>query len=134
MITSEVDTDREPSLTQLVTGILHDTEELMTQQLQLVKVEVKNDLHRYIRATIPMIAGAFAGVIGAIVLAFAIAHALLAIWPTLPVWAAYAIVGGGLALAGTLVVVKCANQFAAVKLLDQTAAGVKENIQWKTKS
>ena len=133
MIT-EVNTDRDPSLTQLVTGIFHDTEELLTQQIHLVKVEVKNDLHRYIRALIPMIAGAFAGVIGAIVLAFAVAHVLLAIWPALPIWAAYGIVGGGLALAGTLVVVKCANQFAAVKLLDQSAAGVKENIQWKTKN
>jgi len=134
MTNSQVDTGRDASLTQLVTGIINDTEELLKQQLHLVKVEVKNDVKGYISASVPMIIGAVAAFIGAVVLAFAFAHALVAIWPTLPVWAAYLIVGGVLALAGTLVVVKFANQFAEVKLLDQTAAGVKETIQWKTSS
>jgi len=134
MTTTQLETDHEPSMTQLVTGILHDGEELLRQQIHLAKVEIKNDAHRMVSASVPMIVGAFACMVGALVLAFAVAHLLLYIWPALPTWGAYAIVGGLLVLVGGLVVAKCVNQFASMKPLDQTAAGVKENIQWKTKS
>jgi len=131
MTSTHLESDRE-SLTHLVTGILHDTEELLTQQVKLFKVEMKNDARRAIGASVPMVAAVLVAFIGAIVLAFGVAHVLLAIWPNLPVWAAYLIVGGLLCLGSGLVIARSIHQLGAIKPLDQTAAGVKENIQWKT--
>jgi len=134
MTSTHLETERDPSLTQLVTGIIGDTEELLKQQLKLVKVEVKNDVQGYITAAIPMVIGAIGMLIASIVLAFAAAHALVAIWPSLPLWGAYAIVGGLLAVVCGAFIAWAANKFSSVKFLDQTEAGMKENMQWKTKS
>jgi len=129
-----METEREPSLTHLVTGIINDTEELLKQQIQLVKVEVKNDVKGYVTASIPMAIGAIGMLVASVVLAFAAAHALVAIWPSLPLWGAYAIVGGLLAAVCGAFIAVSAKKFSSVKFMDQTEAGVKETIQWKTKS
>lgn len=73
--------------------------------------------------------------IGSVILAMALAQLLYYAVPDLHVWGAYAIVGLLACAAGALAVRSCIKQFASViPPLEQSAAGVKENIQWKTKS
>jgi hypothetical protein len=124
MTPTAVETERDPSLTQLVTGIISDTEELLKQQLKLVKVEVQNDVRGYITAVIPMIIGGSGLMIASIVLAFAGVYGLAAAIPALPLWGACLVVGLALSL--------LCGGFIAYAI--QKFSSVKETIQWKTKS
>jgi len=122
------------SVTELVGGIVQDAQTLARQQLTLFQVEIKNDVRRTLNAVIPLICGLMVVFIGVIVGAFAVAHLLPAIWPSLPLWGALAIVGGGLlviGLAATLIGRYLFSTFNPPPT--ETVQGLKENLQWKTK-
>lgn len=125
----------EPGLTRLVSGIVQDAQELVKQQLTLFQVEVRNDMHRTISATIPIVVGALVLFIGVIIVAMAAAYLLVSLWPRLDHWGAFGIVGGALTALGVILVLVGRAKFATFNPLpDQTVEGLKENIQWKTKS
>jgi uncharacterized membrane protein YqjE len=96
--------DHEPSVVSVVSGLVNDAEKLVKQEFELLKVEIKSDARQMAIAAIPMIAGVLACGVGMIVLAFALAHVLIAVWPSLPVWAAYGIVAVVIITAGVVAV------------------------------
>lgn len=131
---SHVETDEQPSVTQLVSGILHDAQDLARQQLTLFQVEIRNDMRRTVSAAIPLIAGLIVLFIGVIIVAMAAAYLLVYVWPSLDLWAAFGIVGGGLTLLGVALVLLSWAKFSTFNPLpEQTVEGLKENLQWKTK-
>jgi len=123
------------SITSLVSGIVHDAQDLIRQQLKLFQVEIRNDTRRTIAATIPMIIGGFLCLVAVLILAVMAAHLIAWAWPeTVPLWGGYAIVGGVLAVLGIALVFWGKAQFSKFNPLpDQTMEGLKENLQWKTK-
>jgi len=123
------------SVTSLVTGIVHDAQELIGQQLKLFQVEIRNDTRRTIAATIPMLIGGLLCLVAVMILAVMAAHLIAWAWPeTVPLWGGYAIVGGVLAILGIALVFWGKAQFSKFNPLpDQTMEGLKENLQWKTK-
>ena len=134
MATAQMETDNQPGITELVSGMVHDAQKLVHQQLTLFQVELKNDMHRTVAAAVPLLAGVIACFIGGIILALALAYLLTTVWPQLPLWAALAIVGGVVAGSGGVLVLVGRNRFAAFNPLpDQTVEGLQENIQWQTK-
>src|SRR5688572_22618738 len=90
---TQFDTDAQPNMTQLVTGILDDARQLFVQQLTLFQVEVKNDLRRSMQIMLALIAGAGVCFVAAIILAIALAHLLCHVWSDLPLWGGFGIVG-----------------------------------------
>jgi len=124
------------SMTSLVTGIVHDAQELIGQQLKLFQVEIRNDTRRTIAATIPMLIGGLLCLVAVMILAVMAAHLIAWAWPErVPLWGGYAIVGGALAVVGMALVFWGKTQFSKFSPLpDQTMEGLKENLQWKTKS
>lgn len=131
---SHLEQDAPPDTTSLLRGIVHDAQNLVQQQLKLFQVEVKNDARRTIQAVIPIIVGAVVCLVAAIMLAIMAAQALVWVWPQLPTWGAYGIVGGVLATAGLAGVLAGKARFQTFNPLpDQTLEGLKENLQWKTK-
>src|SRR5262245_6646008 len=130
---SHVETE-EASLTQLVSGILRDAQELARQQLTLFQVEVRNDMRRTVTATIPMVAGLIVLFIGEIVAALAAGHWIAAHWQ-LGLWQGLFVVGGVLVVLGAVFLGISIAKFSTFNPLpDQTVQGLKENLQWKTKS
>jgi len=123
------------SMTSLVTGIVHDAQNLMSQQLKLFQVEIRNDMHRTIAATIPILIGGLLSLVAVMILAVMAAHLIAWAWPeTVPLWGGYAIVGGALAVVGIGLVFWGKVQFSKFSPLpEQTMEGLKENLQWKTK-
>jgi uncharacterized membrane protein YqjE len=123
------------SLTSVVTGIVHDAQDLVRQQLKLFQVEIRNDTRRTIAATVPMVIGGILCLVALIVLAVMAAHLISWAWPEhVPLWGGYAIVGGTFALVGVALVLWGKAKFSTFSPLpDQTMEGLKENIQWKTK-
>jgi len=122
------------SLARLATGIVEDAQALLKQQLTLFQVELKNDLRRTRNAAIPLLIGVAVCGLAALCLCVMLAL-LLATALVLPWWAGFAIVGGALALIGGAMVVVGKTKFDAFNPLpDKTVEGIKENIQWKTKT
>jgi len=138
----EVQTPPEPSLTRLVQGIVNDVGELIKQQFQFAKAELKSDIHKTGETARLFGVAAFLGVLGVLILSLMLVHLLN--WLTLPagveqaglpLWACHGIVGLlFLAVAGALFYAAKQKLRTFNPLPDQTAETVKENLQWVTSS
>jgi len=99
-----VATEHDEGVASLVSGIIHDTRQLMAEQLALFQAEIKNDILRAAKGLVPLAAGIVLMVPGLLLLTMAAAYWLCWMFPDLPTWAGFAIVGAlMLAAAGILV-------------------------------
>jgi hypothetical protein len=123
-------TTNEASLTALVTGIVHDAEELFKQQMALFKTEMRQDYVRTKEAAISLGTGLGVAALGAIFLCFFVVY-LLNWGLAIPLWGCYLIVGGVLCTAGVVLFFWGRSQFESFNPLpDQSVRAVKENVQW----
>src|SRR5262249_36229415 len=92
---NDVHTSSEPRLTALVTGIIHDVQELLKQQLSLFREEVKNDVRKTKEAALSLSLGVGILAVGGLFFCLMLVHLLNWAAPTvLPLWLCYGIVGG----------------------------------------
>ena len=121
----------EPSLTQLVSGIVTDAQNLLKQQLAMFRTEIKMDVRRTKQALVALICGLAVASVGAILLCFGLVYGLEALVPQLPLWACFSIVGGVFAAAGGIAFYSAVRQFQEFNPLpDESAQALKENVQW----
>jgi hypothetical protein len=131
----EQTTSAAPGLTPLITGIVSDAQALIRQQLTLFQTEIKNDLRRTKEASIPLAIGGIVALVGGIFLCLAIAFLIVFLWPNCPSFVAFGAVGLVLASIGGILVYTGKTKFDAFNPLpEQTVEGLKETIQWKTKT
>lgn len=132
---TQYETERDPSIATLVSGIVNDAKELIVKQLTLFQVEIKNDIRNMMMALIPIIAGAGVFVLSLLLLAAAAALFLPWYFPNLPTWGGFAIVGATIGITGAILVFVGSNMLKRVNPLPEKAMeGLKENLQWKTKN
>lgn len=123
-------TEHDPSLTQLLSGIVTDAQTLFSQQLAMFRTEIKMDVRRTKQALVALICGLAIASIGVILLCFGLVYALEA-FAKLPLWACFAIVGGLFAAGGGLAFYSALRQFQEFNPLpDESAQALKENVQW----
>jgi len=131
---SNLQTDPGPSLGGLVSGIVHDAQELMNQQFTLFKKEVKEDFQKMRDAMVVLALAGGVLLVGSIILALTLVHLVAWCFPTWPQWYSYAIVGGGITGVGSLLAFQGYSKLTRVSPLpDQTAKALEENLEWKTK-
>lgn len=131
---TEVESASDVGVTTLIGGIVQDARELFVEQMTLFQVEIKNDVRRTTAALTPLIAGSGVILAGLVLLGIGTAYFLVWAAPEIPVWLAYALVGGTFAIAGGLLVLWGKSMLNTVHAIPDTALkGLKENIQWKTK-
>lgn len=131
----QVETERDPGIASLMTGIMNDAKELISQQMALFQVEIKNDMRRMATALIPIIAGAAIAVVAVLLLAAAASLFLSWYFPNLPVWGGFAIVGATIGITGAILVFVGGTMLSRINPLPEKAMeGLKENLQWKTKN
>jgi len=120
----------EPSMTALVSGIVADAQVLMRQELQLAKVEIKQELAKTRDAAIGFAAGAGFTVWGTVLLTLMVVHLLN--WATsIPLWGCFGIVGGLSFIAGAALIFFGKSRAESINLIPpQTAATMQENVQW----
>jgi len=131
---NEVHSPPEPgAVTALVSGILNDAQELMKQQITLVRQEIQDDFRKTKEGVISLALGVGTAFLGGFLLCLTAVHLLKWSAPDLPEWVCYAIV------TGIVIVLSGALLFAGKKrfdsfnpLPDQSLQGLKENLQWKT--
>jgi hypothetical protein len=120
------------NLATLVTGILNDGQELFRQQVNLIRTEIKEDLRKTKEASIPLAAGLWLASMGVLLLCVTVALALVA--AGLSMWAAFAIVGTVLTLAGGGLAYLGKVKFDSFNPLpDKSAEALKENLEWIAK-
>ena len=129
---TDLHTAPEPHVTRLITGIISDIQELLQQQLALFRHEVQADFQRTRQAALVMAVGAGLGLLGLGLLFFMLVY-LLHEAAGLPLWVSFGLVGGGLLIAGGILLMVGRTQFSAFNPLpDESAQALKENIQCLT--
>jgi len=132
MATETVPPPEGQSVTGLVSGIVTDAQELVKQQLALVRAELKADFRRTVRAAAMLACGAVAALPAVILLCFTVVY-LLHEPAGLPLWASFLIVGGALAVLSAVLVGVGVQRFRSFNPMpDQSVEAFKENVRWMT--
>ena len=126
-------TTAEPTLTELVSGIADDAQRLLQQQYQMLRAEVREDIHRTKLAVgIPGRRNRRAALGGLFLL---IAVPFLLNWGFgMPTFAGWAIVGGVLVILGGIALFAGKRIFERNNPLpDKTLNALEENLSWIAK-
>jgi MFS family permease len=119
-----------PSLTALVAGIVNDLQNLLRQELQLARTEVRQEWDKTKTAAASMAAAAGLGAVAGLLLCLMLA-ALLHEEAGLKWWHSYGIVGGVLALFSLLLFAVGRAKASEVHVIPpKTAETLKEDVQW----
>jgi len=130
---TDLKSQQEPSVTELVTGIINDAEELFKQQFELLKTEVRDDLRKGKEAGFVLGLGAWLGLVGAILLVMMLVYVTQWLEPTWPLWVCYGIWGALLFVAGAILFYAGKLKFDSfTPLPEKSAQALKENVQWLT--
>jgi len=119
---------------ELVSGIIHDAQELMSQQFTLFKTEVRQDI-RNLREGMGFLAMA-SGVllVAAVLLGLMLVHLVHDLAPTWPEWVHYGLVGGAFAAVGAGLAFLGREKLRTRNVLpEESAKALTENLEWKTK-
>jgi hypothetical protein len=119
----------QPSLTSLVSGIVTDVQQLVRQEINLARTEVKQEWDKAKTAAGALMAGAVLLAVGGVLLCFLLVY--LIHYFGVPLWGCFGIVGGVLALCGLVLAGVGYSQASRVNVIPpQTAQTLKENVQW----
>src|SRR5437868_2629597 len=127
------ETGADPGLSTLLTGIFHDIQELLKQQMRLVKAEVSSDVKKTAEAAISMVVGAAVALGGLGMLCFMLVYILHEL-VHLSLWGSFGLVGLGMLLIGAGLTLYGRNKFRSFNPLpDESLAALRENLEWTTK-
>ena len=121
---------REPTLGELLTGLMHDAQRLLQQEVALAKYEIRVETRKIILAVMALGLGIVIAAVGGGLLILMLVH-LLHTLTVLPLWACYGIIGGLFAVVGIVLLVLGKQKLARIHLIPQETVGtMRENVQW----
>ncbi len=94
--------DAEVSVTQLVTGIVADAQDLGLKHLALFRSEVLRDIRQTKEGLVSVVIGFALVQIGGLLVCHMLALLLTQLFPTLPLWGGYGIVGSVVIACGSI--------------------------------
>lgn len=123
----------EPPVSALIGGIVQDAQKLISQQIELVKQEVKDDIRNLAYAAAMISVGAGLCFISLILLCLMGVYLLHEVAGIEQMWLCYLIAGVAfLALGGLLLYLAVHRLTTHNPLPDQSLEGLKENLTWQT--
>ena len=126
--------DSNPTVTELVSGIVGDVQDLGMQHLTLFRNEVKQDLRKATDATAALAVGGAVLQIGGLLLCFMLVQLISQFVPVLSLWHGYAIVGTVMAGLGVIIIYLGINKLQTVDELSKPASQImKDDAKWLTK-
>lgn len=123
----------EPSVTALVSGILTDVQDLIKQQVTLLKCDIRHDIRQAKEGAASVALGIGLAAVGGILLCLMLVHLISWLAPTWPLWVCYALVGGVLLGAGLAAMFAGKKKFETLNPLpEQSVEALRENVKWQT--
>jgi cytochrome bd-type quinol oxidase subunit 1 len=138
---TQVPTTTEPGLASLVRGIVNDIGDLVKQQMQFARAEIKADLRKSREAIAFLAIGAGSAFVGVLFFGLMVVHLLH--WLTLPggdaaylpLWICHAIVAALFLVIGACLLSVGRKMLTPSNVLPvQTIETAKENVEWITNS
>jgi uncharacterized membrane protein YqjE len=126
-------TGSDASMTGLLSGIVNDAQELIKQQLDLFKHELKDDMKRAQEALPSLGLGVVVAMAAVFLLGMTIANLLSWAIPPLPLWVAYAITTVVFGVVGGVLLYFAKKNLESLPMSRQAADATKENVEWLTK-
>jgi hypothetical protein len=121
----------ESTMSPLLRGIVDDTQKLLRQEIALARVEVTEDAMRARDAVVGISLGAMMGYLAFLFGCFTVVYLLVAYQPKLPVWGAYAIVAGALALVSWICTARGIRKAREIRgVPQQTVDSIQQGFQW----
>jgi hypothetical protein len=117
------------SITDVFKSAVRDAQELVQGEIQLARAEFRQELRSAMAAVTALATAAVAGVVGLVFLLTAAAR-FMAVGLEWPIWAGFAVVGVGLALAAAVLAVMGKRRLAVERRMPLTMETLKENMQW----
>jgi len=114
---------------ELVAGIVDDATHLFRKELELAKLEIRNDLKNLKSLLTGIAIGVIFMLLGISILCVALALALFA-YTTLPQWACFGLVGVVMLVAGLCFIVAGTRKNKFDLIPQRTVEAVKEDIGW----
>jgi hypothetical protein len=116
-------------MASLVSGIVGDVQQLIHQELQLARTEIRQEWIRARSAVGMLAAGAVLLMLAVLLFCFFFVHLIIA--AGVPPWGAFAIVGGVLAILGLILAGMGYAQATRVRVIPPlTAETLKETMSW----
>jgi hypothetical protein len=132
-IANDVPGHREPSVTSLVSGIIADLQQLIQQQVAMVRQEIRDDVCKTKQVAFSLVVGAGITVGGGVLLLLMLTLLLHWVAPQLPLWACCGLVGSVVTAVGGILVYSGVRQFQSFNpLSSQSVRAFKENLKWTT--
>jgi len=120
-----------PSVTELVSGIVGDVQDLGKQHLALFRHEVKEDVRKATDAAASLAIGLAVAQVGGILVCLMLVHLLAACSPNLSMWTCYGIVGAVVVAIGALAVANGLIRLKSIEKLSTEAAQImKDDARW----
>jgi hypothetical protein len=130
---TDIKPELDPSVTTLVSGIIGDVQDLLKQQFDLLKHEVREDIRKTKNAILVAGLGVGFGLVGAVLLGLMFVYLLALTEAAPPLWVCFGICGGVILVVGIVLYVVGVAKFNSFNPLeDGTAQTIKENVQWIT--
>ena len=120
----------EPTLAELVNGLMSDAKLLVRQELALARHELYEEARKTKTAAVSAGMGIGIGAIGGLLLIIMLVHLLRALteWP---IWTCYGIVGGIFAVVGVALLYSARRKISQIYVVpQQTVETMKENVRW----
>lgn len=133
MSTSTSPANGSPSVTELVSGIVGDVQDLGMQHLALFRHEVKEDVRKASDAAASLAIGLAVAQVGGLLVCLMLVYLLAAMVPDLSLWSCFGIVGTVITLIGAAAVWNGIHKLKSVESLSTQAAQIiKDDAQWLT--
>jgi hypothetical protein len=120
----------EPTLAELVNGLMSDAKLLIHQELALARHELYEEARKTKTAAASLGVGIGIAAVGGLLLIIMLVHLLRALtdWP---IWTCYGIVGGVFAVVGVALLYSARRQISRIYVVPhQTVETMKENVRW----
>jgi hypothetical protein len=121
----------EPTMTSLVGGIIDDARHLLKQEVELAKNEIRQEIAKTKQGAVLLGVGLALTSVGSLLLCFMLTYLLNYLFPGIPLWGCFGIVGGVLAVGGGILLLSGVNQLGDVSLVPRrTVHELKETVSW----